>query len=87
MEDLALGEGFVDVVAGGDEEESGEDEAEGGEGCGVEDAEEGDVGAAVGQAEVEVHGKDMGVACMVGIMMLVGEVVVRWPRMTFGKRG
>lgn len=61
MEDLALFEGFVDVVAGGDEDEGGEDEGEGGEGCGVEDAEEGYAGVGV------AHGKYMGVARMIGI--------------------
>lgn len=66
MEDLALFEGLVDVVAGGDEEEGGKDEGECGEGGGVEDAEEGDAGAAEGQ----LHGKDMGVARIIGIMML-----------------
>ena len=50
------------MVAWGDEEEGGEDKGEGGEGCGVEDAEEGDVGVG------EMHGKD--IACMVGILML-----------------
>ncbi len=64
MVDLALVEGFVDVVAGGDEEEGGKDEGEGGEGCGVEDAEEGNAGVGV------VHGKYIGVGCMIEIMML-----------------
>lgn len=64
MVDLALVEGFVDVVAGGDEEEGGKDEGEGGEGCGVEDAEEGNAGVGC------VHGKYIGVGCMIGIMML-----------------
>ena len=67
MVDLALFEGFVDVVAGGDEDEGGEDEGEDGEGCGVEDAEEGNAGLG------EVHGKYMGVARMIGIMMLGGD--------------
>lgn len=66
MEDLALFEGFEYVVAGGDEDEGRKDEGEGGEGGGVEDAEERDVRARNG----EVHGKDTGVVCMIGIMML-----------------
>lgn len=66
MEDLARFEGFVDVVAGGDEDEGGKDEGEGGEGRGVEDTEERDVGAGVGK----VHGMDMGFECMIGIVML-----------------
>ncbi len=64
MEDFALVEGFADVVAGGDEEEDAEDEGEGGEGGGVEDAEEGDVG--VGAEVGEMHGIDMAVAGMFG---------------------
>ena len=66
MEDLTLFEGLVDVVAWGDEEKGAKDEGEGGEGGGVEDAEEGDAGAAEG----ELHGKDMGGARMIGVMML-----------------
>lgn len=62
MVDLAFVEGFVDVVAGGDEEEGGEDEGEGGEGGGVEDAEEGDVGVGEG------HGKDVGVVVVEGMV-------------------
>lgn len=89
MVDLAPVEGFVDVVAGGDEEEGGEDEGEGGEGCGVEDAEEGDVGVGSG----EMHGKDMGVAGMVGMMVLGSKVGAQLLarrerlRVAFGSRG
>ena len=66
MVDLALLEGFVDLFAGGDEKEGAEDEGEGGESCGVEDAEERDMGAGTREA----HGKDTGVMCMFGVMML-----------------
>ena len=66
MVDLALLEGFVDLFAGGDEEEGAEDEGEGGECCGVEDTEERDVGAGMGES----HGKDTGFMCMFGQMML-----------------
>lgn len=67
MEDLALGEGLADVVAWGDEEEDGQEEGEDGEGCGVEDAEEGDVRV---RAEVRaVHGMDIDVACIVEILL------------------
>ena len=43
MIDFAFAEQLVDVVAGSDEEGGGEDEREDCEGCGVEDAENGDV--------------------------------------------
>lgn len=84
MEDLALCERFVDVVAGGDEEEGGKDEGEDCEGCRVPDAEERDVVVRVGN----VHGKDMGIACMIGIMMLGCCFEVGWrAKSTFGMRG
>lgn len=60
MVDFALVEGFANVVAGGDEQEDGEDEGEDGEGCGVEDAEERDMG--VGTEVGGVHGRDIDVA-------------------------
>lgn len=83
MVDLAFVEGFVDVVAGGDEDEGGEDEGEGGEGCGVEDAEEWDMGVG------KVHGKDMGIVieCMMMLDSSSGHGVGWRVKSIFGKRG
>lgn len=75
MVDFALVEGFADVVAGSDEEEDGEDEAEDGEGCGVEDAEERDVG--VGTEVGGVHGRDIDGAGIADVRNDVGEVDVK----------
>lgn len=80
--DFTLVEGFADVVAGGDEEEDGEDEGEEGEACGVEDAEERDVG--VGTEVGGVHSKDIDVASIANVRNDVGEVGVKLKSMVDG---
>lgn len=79
MEDLTLLERLVDVVAEGDEEESGKGEGEGGESCGVPDAEERDVDFE------EVHDKDTGIVCMTGIMMLESGCECGWRHQRYCK--